>query len=162
MMEQVIRWGKMVLALAIFWTLVWASNSYGCHKVQGGEMLPSLSNEEFKLLRRLKDPLRELRPLDRAVYELVDPGIDQTTFVARVMAFPGDRVKIVKGNVYVNSNPLKADFVDPTERTEEEMSEIVVPRDTLFVLCDARTSYQRYDSRGVGPIHVSAVLGKLD
>ena len=77
---------------------------------------------------------------------------------ARVIGLPGDRVKIVKGEVLVNNS--KAGGPVDKKAAAETYAEIIVPRNTVFVLCDNR-GQKTLDSRALVPIGSWAILGKL-
>ena len=47
------------------------------------------------------------------------------------------------------------------QRLGEDYAEIVVPRGTVFVLCDNRSASKSLDSRTLGPIGAWAIVGKL-
>jgi signal peptidase I len=81
---------------------------------------------------------------------------------ARVIALPGERVRIEKGDVFVNGAKVGGEYVNAANRSQEDYSEIVVPRETVFLLCDKRkTQYGQlpWDSRGIGPVPMYAILG---
>ena len=51
------------------------------------------------------------------------------------MGLPGDRVKMVKGDVFVNGEKAG---VTTDKKVVEDYAEIIVPRNTIFTLCDNR------------------------
>ncbi|MBI4567241.1 MAG: signal peptidase I [Planctomycetes bacterium] len=85
--------------------------------------------------------------------------------LSRVVAFPGDRVRIARGELAVNgSRPDQTDYVSAKQVSDEvEMPEITVPRGHLFVLNDVRRGAPTgaRDSRRFGPIPEELVVCKL-
>jgi len=62
------------------------------------------------------------------------------SFIKRVIGLPGDRVRIDRGQVYVNDRPLVEDYVEPEFRDDSSMQQRVVGTNEYFVLGDRRNS----------------------
>ena len=80
-------------------------------------------------------------------------------FIKRVVAGPGDRIKIVRGRVYRNGKRAKEPFVQPCGTSDgcDYPSEITVPADHYFMMGDNRGSSQ--DSRFWGPVPDKWIIG---
>lgn len=95
------------------------------------------------------------------------PGDDKVTFAGRVLGLPGDLIRIDRGEIYRNGSRVPEEYVPQGNRSEESLEEFVVPRDTLFIVYDNRkfgTADGKSgfpDSRGLGPIGIWAVVGKI-
>jgi signal peptidase I len=91
--------------------------------------------------------------------------------IKRIVGLPGDSIRIIRGTVLVNGNPLDEPYVhhDPLYQRATDswpmdingggQREIVVPEGYLFVLGDNRG--QSLDSRVWGPVAQQDVAGYL-
>jgi signal peptidase I len=144
---------------------VWTS--FGLHRVEGLEMYPLVPKDKTFYYACFGGRIDELKVGDVVLYDFSKPGYNrQTRWMGRIVAKPGDRVKVVSGQVFVNGKSVAQDYVKDDSRTKENLEEIVVPRDTVYVCHDKRNYANMlktcgfYDSRGVGPIGIHAILGK--
>ena len=83
------------------------------------------------------------------------------TFLKRVAAVGGDRVEIVDGVLYVNSQPVREPYAvhnGPLHSSQEKMAAITVPAGRLFVMGDNRDNSS--DSRDWGFVPVGNVIGR--
>jgi signal peptidase I len=120
-------------------------------------MMPLLKpGQLFRIDKRLLSPER-LRRGDVVAYQK-EPADPDSLRLGRVVALPGERVAIADGQVRLNGEMM----LDPTvsARTEGSLSEILVPRGTLFLLVDERAE-TRSDSRAFGPVSAARLLGKV-
>ncbi len=82
-------------------------------------------------------------------------------FIKRVVALPGDLLKIHKGFTYVNGKQISESYIKSANKIKQyslNMTEIQIPKDKLFVLGDNRDNSN--DSRMFGVISKSDVVGK--
>jgi len=86
-------------------------------------------------------------------------------FLKRVVAVGGDRLAIRHGVVYINSQPVDEPYAvhhDHLPRgiypARDEMDEVLVPQDSLFVMGDNRDNSS--DSREWGFVPVNNVIGE--
>ena len=92
-----------------------------------------------------------------------DPGKD---FIKRVIAVPGDTVKIRDKVVFLNGEPLDETYVryadgstvDGFVRSRDNMPKVTVPPGKYFVMGDNRD--RSYDSRFWGFVDEDAIIGK--
>lgn len=80
-------------------------------------------------------------------------------FIKRVVAGPGDRLKIIKGHVYLDGKRQDESFIRPDAICEicNLPKEIRIPRGHYFMMGDNRGASD--DSRIWGPIPEAAVVG---
>jgi len=159
--ELIVRYVKWGVGVVLVWVLAYVYNRYGCQGMEGPEMDPTIAPESFQLLTYTAPDERSLRVQQIVVYEYEHPGEARTRFVARIVGVPGDRVKLEGGRLFVNGREQSSEVVAENYRSAEDLAEVIVPRDSYFLLCDNRRDYRSYDSRGIGPVHVSAILGTL-
>lgn len=93
---------------------------------------------------------------DVVVFRL--PKDTDVDYIKRVIGLPGDRIRIDRGQVYVNGQALAEDYVEPDYRDDVSKSEIVVEPDEYYVLGDHRNSSS--DSRVWGTVKRKFIYGK--
>jgi len=153
------RYVKVLIGFVLLWLGIWVYNIFAFSRVEGAEMQPAVPAEKNALIDpRVRQP-EQLRRDDVVayIYDIGGKG-GQRRVTARVVGLPGDRVKMVKGDVFVNNEKAG---VTTDKKTVEDYAEIIVPRNTVFALCDNRTSSKGLDSRALGPIGYWAIVGKL-
>jgi len=157
--ELITRYVKILIAFVLLWTGVWVFNNFGCSRVEGPEMSPAIPPEKNAMIDpKVRQP-QDLRRDDVVayIYDVGGKGASRRV-TARVVGLPGDRVKLVKGDVYVNGEKAG---VTTEKKLVEDYAEIIVPRNTIFMLCDNRAGAKGLDSRTLGPIGTWALVGKL-
>jgi len=123
-------------------------------QVTGPSMLPHVQPGEIVLINTLAYRFGPIRRGD--VVALNHDEATAQTFLKRVVALPGERVRIDAGVLYVNGAIVPEPYVSfPDKRS---VAEITVPPHALYVLGDNRAESE--DSRVWGPIDESAVIGK--
>jgi len=80
------------------------------------------------------------------------------SYIKRVIAIPGDDVRIDHGTVMVNGMPLKETYVPRMYQDERSFPEQVVPQGEYFVLGDHRSVAA--DSRDFGMVPRKLIYGK--
>jgi len=86
------------------------------------------------------------------------PRNQQVSYIKRVVAVPGDRLRIDHGKVYVNDHFLDEPYVPAEYRDTRSYDAIVVPQGEYFVLGDHRSIAA--DSREFGPVKRDLIYGK--
>lgn len=156
-----LRFAKLIAVFAILWTLLWFNSSYGCRRVEGGEMSPTYPMDKALTIRPGRPEAADLDRGDVVAYahEVGGRGVKQ--LVGRIVGLPGDRVRIAKGEVLVNGQRLAETYVNAKNRSSEDYAEVLVPRDAVFILGDNRTGAKAVDSRALGPVSTWALSGKV-
>ncbi len=157
--ELITRYVKILIGFVLVWLGVWVYNNFGCSRVEGPEMQPTLIAEKNVSIDPKARQPEQLNRDDIVVYAY-DIGQKGTTrrVTARVVGLPGDRVKIVKGEVLVNNEKVGS---SGDKKSGEDYAEIIVPRNTIFALGDNRSASKGVDSRTLGPIGSWAIIGKV-
>ena len=86
------------------------------------------------------------------------PRDTSKSYIKRVIAVQGDRVRIDDGRVYVNGRKLREPYVPDDYRDDRSYPETVVPKNSFFLLGDHRSSSS--DSRDFGPVERQYIYGK--
>jgi signal peptidase I len=158
MTELIVRYVKIAIGFAIFWAalIFWTSCSY--KEIRGKEMAPAITpGKNYWVLIKERTP-DALRTEDIIAFEYIAPGAEKESVRAgRVQGLPGERVKMVKGDLFINGRKAAVAAGKPDESFEE----IIVPRDCVFMLMDNRDAGPNFDSRAIGPLGAGAILGKV-
>jgi len=79
--------------------------------------------------------------------------------IKRIIALPGETVKIQDGIVYVNGSPVKEPFI---KGKSNDMPETKVKKGFYFIMGDNRTPGESLDSRSpeIGQIARSQIIGE--
>ena len=127
-------------------------------KVEGTSMMPGLTDQERIFINKFtyRFGLGSIERGDTVVFEF--PGDTSKSYIKRVIGLPGDRVRIDRGQVYVNGQPLQEDYVETDYRDDVSKSEIVVEPEEYYVLGDHRNSSS--DSRVWGNVPRKYIYGK--
>ena len=86
--------------------------------------------------------------------------LGKTSYIKRVIALPGERLKIDNGRVYINGELLQEEYLQDNVVTEEgAYSDITVPEGYVYVMGDNRS--QSTDSRRFGCIPIDKIESKV-
>ena len=142
----------IALALAAFIILF----LYQPVKVEGTSMMPSLDDQERIFINKFVYSIESVEPGDVVVFHY--PRDPSTSYIKRVIAVAGDRVRIDDGQVFVNDKKIVEDYVASMYVDDRSYPEIVVPAHSYFVLGDHRNMSR--DSRDFGPVNERFIYGK--
>lgn len=125
-------------------------------KVEGTSMMPTLQDQERVFINKF---VYKLEPIERGdVIVFRYPRDPSKSYIKRVVAVAGDRVKIVSGVVYINGHRLREPYLPEIYEDVRSYPETVVPPHAYFVLGDHRNLSN--DSRDFGPVDESFIYGK--
>ena len=116
-------------------------------------MEPTLEPGDRILVNKFIYNFRE--PKRREIIVFNYPLDPQRKFVKRIIALPGDRIKIEEGKVFINGEQLKEEYV--LENSYTDFAEVKVPADNYFVLGDNRNNSK--DSRYWGFVPEKNIVG---
>jgi signal peptidase I len=125
-------------------------------KVEGTSMLPGLTDQERIFINKFVYHLEPISRGDIVVFRY--PRDTAKSYIKRVIAVAGDRVRIDNGRVYVNGKRLRETYLPDDYRDDRSYPETVVPNDSYFLLGDHRSSSS--DSRDFGPVDREYIYGK--
>jgi signal peptidase I len=153
-----IRWLRDVvisLATAIV-VLLFFAFIYQPVRVEGISMQPGLQNNERLFINRMA---YRFGPIERSdVVVFLYPRDQSKSYIKRVIAVPGDILRIDHGRVYLNGHLLLEPYLPRRYRDDRSMAPIVVPADSYFVLGDHRNIAS--DSREFGVVPRNLIYGK--
>lgn len=122
-------------------------------RVDGFSMEPTLHNGEFVIVNKLAYKFGEPKHGDVIVFRY--PRDPDQEYIKRIIGLPGDRIRIVNGEVYVNDEQIDEPYIAAAPRYQSEWR---VPEGSLFVLGDNRNNSS--DSHNWGPVPMEYVIGK--
>lgn len=123
------------------------------HRVKGESMLPNFKDGELLLTEKVT--YRIYQPTRGDVVVFKAPGMKRVDFIKRIVGLPGENVKILNGNVYINDQELKEPY--ETQKTVADI-DVNLGENQFFVLGDNRNASS--DSRVFGPIPKGSITGK--
>jgi signal peptidase I len=119
-------------------------------------MLPRLEDRDRLFINKFVYHLSAIERGDVVVFHY--PRDPEKSYIKRVIALPGDRLRIDRGVVWLNGVPQTEGYVPEEYRDSRSMAEMVVPRDAYFMMGDHRSISS--DSREFGPVERGLVYGK--
>ena len=125
-------------------------------RVEGTSMLPMLEDQDRLFINKIAYRLGEVRAGDVVVFQY--PRDHSKSYIKRVIGLPGDRLRIDRGNVYVNGKLLPEPYVPNRFADDRSQAEMVLPPNEYFVMGDHRSISS--DSRDFGPVDRDLIYGK--
>jgi signal peptidase I len=125
-------------------------------RVEGTSMLPRLVDQDRLFINKFVYHFGSIERGDVVVFRY--PRNTQLSYIKRVVAIPGDTLRIDRGQVYVNDKPLSEPYVPAEYRDMRSEDEITVPKGEFYVLGDHRSIAS--DSRDFGTVKRDLIYGK--
>jgi signal peptidase I len=125
-------------------------------RVEGTSMLPRLEDSDRLFVNKFVYHFSSIERGDVVVFHY--PRNPEQSYIKRVIALPGDRLSIDRGQVWLNGKPLAERYVPEEYQDSDSMAEIVVPEGFYFMMGDHRNI--SWDSRKFGPVDRSLIYGK--
>ena len=125
-------------------------------RVEGTSMLPMLEDQDRLFINKMAYRVGEIHRGDVVVF--LYPHDHQKSYIKRVIAIPGDDLRIDHGRVYVNGQQLEEKYVPLRFTDDRSQSEEVIEPHQYFVMGDHRSISS--DSRDFGPVDRSLIYGK--
>ena len=122
-------------------------------RVDGSSMVPTLRNGEFVIVNRLAYKIGDPQHGDVVVFHF--PRDPDQEYIKRIIGLPGDEIRVLSGNVYVNDQALNEPYINAAPLYQGEWT---VPDGHIFVLGDNRNNSS--DSHNWGPVAMDNVVGK--
>lgn len=127
-------------------------------RVEGTSMLPRLVDQDRLFINKFVYHFTAIERGDVVVFHY--PRDPSKSYIKRVIALPGDRLRIDDGQVFVNGKSIKEPYVPPAYRDEKSLEPMVIPPDEYFVMGDHRSISS--DSREFGPVKRDLIYGKAE
>jgi signal peptidase I len=125
-------------------------------RVEGTSMLPRLEDRDRLFINKFVYRIAAIERGDVVVFHY--PRDPEKSYIKRVIALPGDSLRIDHGVVWVNGKRQIENYVPQEFRDSRSMEEIQIPEDYYFMMGDHRSISS--DSREFGPVERSLIYGK--
>ena len=124
--------------------------------VDGPSMRPTLLSEERLVVNKFVYRVRNPERGEIIVFKY--PRDTSRDFIKRVIAVPGDTIKIEDGRVYVNRELKDEPYI--LEKTLSDYPEATVPEGHIFVMGDNRNNSTDSRDARVGNIKKDDIIGR--
>ncbi len=125
-------------------------------RVEGTSMLPMLEDQDRLFINKLAYRVGEIQRGDVVVFQY--PRDHEKSYIKRVIALPGDELRIDHGEVFVNGRHMVEGYVPKQFEDDRSQPEMKVPPHEYFVMGDHRSISS--DSRDFGPVERELIYGK--
>jgi signal peptidase I len=125
-------------------------------RVEGTSMLPRLEDSDRLFINKFVYRFTAIERGDVVVFHY--PRDPEKSYIKRVIALPGDRLRIDQGQVWVNGTKIDESYVPEEYRDLRSYPETVIPEHSFFMLGDHRSISS--DSREFGLVDRSLIYGK--
>jgi signal peptidase I len=125
-------------------------------RVEGTSMLPRLVDQDRLFINKFVYHFAAIDRGDVVVFHY--PRDPLLSYIKRVIAIPGDKLSIDRGQVYVNGKALDEPYVPEQFRDTRSLDPMVIPEGEYFVLGDHRSIAS--DSREFGTVKRGLIYGK--
>lgn len=164
--NEVWEWAKALLIAAVLVLLIrWLI--FAPFIVDGPSMEPNFHTGERLIVNKIIYSIRKPERGEVIVFH-APAGID---YIKRVIALPGERVKVENNKVYVNGEELKEPYIQEVVDEKAKNGQIynspglvetVVPEGAVFVMGDNRPNSQDSRANNVGSIPYDKIVGRAD
>ena len=125
-------------------------------RVEGTSMLPVLEDQDRLFINKFAYRFEEIHRGDVVVF--LYPQDHSKSYIKRVIALPGDELRIDHGTVSVNGVALTENYVPVRYEDDRSQPEMMIPKGEFFVMGDHRSISS--DSRDFGPVPRPLIYGK--
>ncbi|MXW42360.1 MAG: signal peptidase I [Acidimicrobiia bacterium] len=165
-MRVIVEW-MTVLTAALMLALILRSVLFQAYYIRFTSMEPTLQNGDRVLVLKHHNNLSRG---DLIVFERPNgvSGHPNDDLIKRVIALPGEVIKLIDGDVYINDRRLHEPYLTTSGittgtlelacRTAAEQEGCLIGAEEVFVMGDNRTNST--DSRAFGPISEDLIVGQ--
>jgi signal peptidase I len=125
-------------------------------RVEGTSMLPRLEDSDRLFINKFVYHVSAIDRGDVVVFHY--PRDPEKSYIKRVIALPGDDLRVDRGHVYVNGKLLSEPYVPPEFQDDRSVAEMTLPPHEYYMMGDHRSISS--DSRDFGPVERSLIYGK--
>ena len=144
------------LILSVFVSIFIIVFLYQPVRVEGTSMLPMLEDQDRLFINKMAYRVGEIHRSDVVVF--LYPHDHEKSYIKRVIALPGDDLRIDHGRVFVNGKAITEDYVPGRYADDRSVPEMIIPPREYFLMGDHRSISS--DSREFGPVERDLIYGK--
>ncbi len=125
-------------------------------RVEGTSMLPRLEDSDRLFINKFAYHFQAINRGDVVVFHY--PRDPEKSYIKRVIALPGDQLRVDHGRVFVNGKAIREAYVPQEYRDNRSVAEMTMQPDEYYMMGDHRSISS--DSRDFGPVERSLIYGK--
>ena len=144
------------LILSVFVSIFIIVFLYQPVRVEGTSMLPMLEDQDRLFINKMAYRVGEIHRGDVVVF--LYPHDHEKSYIKRVIALPGDDLRIDHGCVYVNGQKIQEGYVPARYADDRSLPETMIPEHHYFLMGDHRSISS--DSREFGSVDRALIYGK--
>ncbi len=148
-------WGRdMLFSVTVSFFII--TFLYQPVRVEGTSMMPRLGDQDRLFINKFVYHFASVHRGDVVVFRY--PRDPRKSYIKRVIAVPGDDLRIDDGRTYVNGRLLPEPYVPAKYQDSRSQDPMVIPPGEYFVMGDHRSISS--DSRDFGPVSRGLIYGK--
>ncbi len=144
------------LILSVFVSIFIIVFLYQPVRVEGTSMLPMLEDQDRLFINKIAYRVGEIHRGDVVVF--LYPRDHEKSYIKRVIALPGDQLRIDHGCVYVNGSQISEVYVPARYADDRSLPTTIIPERHYFLMGDHRSISS--DSREFGSVDRGLIYGK--
>ena len=149
------QWVRDVL-ISVAASVVIITFLYQPVRVEGTSMQPRLHDQDRLFINKFAYRFESIERGDVVVFHY--PRDPEKSYIKRVIALPGDTLRIDDGKVFVNGKRVAEPYIAPRYFDDRSVAEQVIPKDEYWVMGDHRNISS--DSRDFGAVPRELIYGK--
>ncbi len=157
--KEMIEWAKIIVTSLVIALVI--THFVRPTLVQGSSMYPTLEEKDYLIINRVAYNHKEPKRGDIIVFktDLLQSNGKEKDLVKRVIALPGDHIKITDDKVYLNGKLQDEKYVHG-EKTEGDI-DMVIPEGYVFAMGDNRENSMDSRDSEVGIVNENDIMGKV-
>lgn len=157
--KEIIEWAKIIVTSLVIALVI--THFVRPTLVQGSSMYPTLEEKDYLIINRVAYKHKEPKRGDIIVFKtnLLQANGKEKDLVKRVIALPGDKIKITDDKVYLNGKLQDEKYIHG-EKTEGDI-DMVIPEGYVFAMGDNRENSMDSRDPEVGIVNENDIMGKV-
>lgn len=158
--SNLVDWIK-ALIIAMVIVVLLQTYVFNLSKVKGESMQPTLHEQDRLVVDKIIYAFAKPKRGEVVILRDPTPNIGKQYLVKRVVAIPGDELRISNHQLVVNG-VVQSESYTNTAIEDDTRLQMTLQADEYFVMGDNRHHEKSKDSRRFGPVHSSDIIGRAD